>query len=131
MQTNILEVAEADFDREVLQYSMTTPVVVDFWAPWCAPCRTLGPMLGRVPARPGPRDRRPSPRRSPRFAYRPALGRSRTSRPACTRTGEYEQRRRALPGESIASPGKGFPRAGKDRPVSGGERICRGGAAAG
>jgi putative thioredoxin len=44
----IVDVSEADFEYEVLSYSQNTPVVVEFWAKWCQPCKTLGPMLERL-----------------------------------------------------------------------------------
>ena len=45
---NIIDISDESFDYEVVSYSSHTPVVLEFWAPWCIPCRVLSPLLAKL-----------------------------------------------------------------------------------
>jgi len=48
LTADIFHANQGNFEQDVLEASFTTPVLVDFWAPWCAPCKSLMPLLDKI-----------------------------------------------------------------------------------
>ena len=50
IESMVMDVTDATFEQDVIEASKDRPVVVDLWAPWCGPCRTLSPIIEKVVA---------------------------------------------------------------------------------